>query len=133
MEMRSTELLCDGCGIPASPAHLEERFKRLEFATRFRPTHIGILFVAAAPSLALKDDFHGLPKSRTFLDSLLDALDVSGPETKTSAEMESPEAGFARLGEFQRRGYYLAYLSECPLPDDKDSVREAIDRLGPSL
>src|SRR2546427_6593769 len=40
-------LNCDGCGQPASPEHVAKRLKRLEWATRFRPLHISVLFLGA--------------------------------------------------------------------------------------
>ena len=114
-------LPCDGCGLPAGPEHMAARLTRLELATRFRPVHIGVLFVALAPPPRVEDDFYGPPESRTFFDSFLSALDIPA----------QPEA--ARLAEFQHRGYYLAYLSECPLPPGQESAAETIARLGPNL
>jgi hypothetical protein len=39
----------------------------------------------------------------------------------------------ARLAEFQRRGYYLANLSECPIPEKAEPVAATIDRLASTL
>ena len=132
MEKPSSWLPCDGCGLSASSAHIAERLKRLEVATRYRPTHIGVLFIATAPLVGQQDDFYGPPKSRSFFDPFLEAVGIFAAAT-TGAGGESIEAEIARLVEFQRKGYYLSYLSECPLPDEQDSVRSAINRLGPSL
>ncbi len=37
------------------------------------------------------------------------------------------------LAEFQRRGYYLTYLSECPIPEHVEPVQTTIDRLAGTL
>ena len=46
---------------------------------------------------------------------------------------DSHAADTARLAEFQRRGYYLAYLSECPIPENREPAASTIARLGPTL
>ena len=43
------EIVCDGCGRPATPEHIHERLARLEWATRFRPIHIQLLVLISAP------------------------------------------------------------------------------------
>lgn len=124
---------CDGCGLPASPQHIADRLKRLELYTRFRPVHIGILFVALAPALRPEDDFYGLAEPREFADPFLEALEIYSSADHSAAESNAHSANSARLAEFQRKGYYLAYLSECPLPENEDSVSPTIARLGPTL
>jgi hypothetical protein len=113
---------------------------RLELATRFRPIHINVLFVAWEPMPRPEDDFYRPPVSHDFFDSFLSALDIT------------PEDNNAKLLEFQRRGYYLAYLSECPVTPqhsansgreraqigagqetDDSAARECISRLAPTL
>ncbi len=132
MDAKSTSILCDGCGLPASPEHIAVRMKRLELVTRFRPIHIQVLFVALDPMPCPEDEFYRPPESRQFFDSLLSALDIS-----TQAESNAAEADAANLLEFQRRGYYLTYLSECPLPRShlasESAARERILRLAPTL
>jgi hypothetical protein len=114
-------LPCDGCGLSANPEHIAARIRRLELATRFRPIHVGILFVAASPSASAGDDFYGPPESKQSFDPLMEAL-------------ETPSGNAAeRLAEFQRRGHFLAYLSECPLPVDGQATPETIPRLAPNL
>jgi hypothetical protein len=115
-------LPCDGCGLPAAPEHIAERVKRLEFSTRFRPIHIGVLFVALAPSQHPENDFYGPPESGEFFDPFLEALSIPANSEKS-----------ARLAEFQRRGYYLAYISECPLGANQEPAAATIARLGPTL
>src|SRR5260370_23937994 len=140
MDANSTPILCDGCGVPASAEHIAARMERLELSTRFRPIHINVLFVALEPMQRPEDDFYRPPESRDFFDSFLSALDIT------------PETGNANLLEFQRRGYYLTYLSECAVtPQDSASpgrerallgagqeadhsaARECISRLAPTL
>jgi hypothetical protein len=135
MDANSTSILCDGCGLPASPEHIAARMERLELVTRFRPIHIQVLFVALDPPPRPEDEFYRPPEARRFFDSLLSALDIS-----TDAESNPGEAA-ANLLEFQRRGYYLTYLSECPLPvrnstsenADGSAASESISRLAPTL
>lgn len=132
MEIPQNYLPCDGCGLPASPAHIAQRVHRLELATRFRPVHIGILFVALEPATRAEDDFYGPPKSQEFFDSFLEALEIS-PANNSSAESKFEADDVARLAEFQHRGYFLSHLSECPLPEPKESPESAIARLAPTL
>jgi hypothetical protein len=136
MDANSNSILCDGCGLPASPDHIAARMERLELITRFRPIHIQMLFVALDPMPRPEDEFYRPPESRQFFDSLLSALDISA-----HPESNAAEAAAASLLEFQRRGYYLTYLSECPLPlpnstsdnADGSATRECISRLAPTL
>src|SRR5260221_9520292 len=128
MNLNSTPIICDGCGLPASPDHIAARVQRLEFATRFRPIHIGLLFVALAPMPRLEDDFYGPPESRSFFDPFLSAQDILPEAGKQSGEANGREADIARLLEFQREGYYLTYLSECSLlaQSDVNATHECI-------
>src|ERR1700686_3471677 len=122
MDPVSSTIACDGCGLQASAAHIAERVERLELATRFRPIHINILFVAASPLVRTGDDFYRPPESREFFDPFMEAVEISAAGNRTHGEMDSPESDAAKLAEFQRRGYYLAYLSECPLSTEGDAV-----------
>ncbi len=126
-------LPCDGCGLPASPQHIAERVRRLELSTRFRPVHISMLFVALAPAPSLKDDFYAPPESKEFFDPFMDALEIPSSAVATAPGSDTRAAETARLAEFQRRGYYLAYLSECPIRENGESAASTIARLGPTL
>ncbi len=126
-------LPCDGCGLPASPEHIAGRLRRLELSTRFRPVHIGVLFVALAPPVRSEDDFYGPAESKEFFDPFLDALEISSHSEKAALELDRHATASTRLAEFQRRGYYLAYLSECPIPENQEPVTPTIARLGPTL
>jgi hypothetical protein len=129
----SNSITCDGCGRPASPDHIAQRIARLELATRFRPIHIQMLFVAMAPMARPEDDFYGPPLSTDYFDSLMDAVGIPSPAGDASARTGHPEGDAARLAEFQRKGYYLSYLSECPIPEGSSSPNAEISTLGPAF
>ena len=126
-------LPCDGCGLPASPEHIAGRVRRLELSTRFRPVHMGVLFVALAPPVRPEDDFYGPPESKEFFDPFLDALEIYSSTDRAALGSDAQAADMARLAEFQRRGYYLAYLSECPIPESGEPAASTVARLGPTL
>ncbi len=127
-------LPCDGCGLPASPEHIAERVRRLELSTMFRPIHMGVLFIALAPPVRLEDDFYAPAKSKEFFDPFLEALEIPISSRDTSeTERNARAADSARLAEFQRGGYLLAYLAECPLPENQERASSTIARLGPTL
>jgi hypothetical protein len=128
-----SQIVCDGCGHPANAAHIAARFRRLELATRYRPIHIGVLFLAAAPPPAVADFFYApegegarrTHDSRKFFEAMMRGVGMTSPTGHDDA---------AKLGEFQHRGYFLAHASECPLDAGKialPSSRE--DALVPAL
>ena len=134
MQIPSTSILCDGCGRPASPEHIAERVARLELATRFRPVHINVLLVALAPMPRPENDFYGPPQSREYFESLMEALEILTPAREAAREWNQAVEDAARLTEFQRRGYYLSYLSECPLPEQSAGACAAtVSALGPGF
>jgi hypothetical protein len=106
MHIEPTTLLCDGCGLPASVQHIADRVARLERATRFRPIHINILFLALAPPSDPKKDFYGPNEAG---DPLLAALDIG-----QAGGAPSSDSNTASVIEFQKKGYFQTYLSECP-------------------
>jgi hypothetical protein len=126
-------LACDGCGLPASPQHIAERLSRLELSTRFRPVHIGVLFVALAPSVHPEDDFYGPSESKEFADPFPEALEIHSSADKALPGTDAHAIDSAILVEFQRKGYYLAYLSECPIPENEEPTASTIARLSPML
>jgi len=122
--------LCDGCGAQVDEAHIRRRIQRLEQATRFRPIHIQVLMLDAAPLSALEDDFYRAPGSprrsvgsQMFFDEIAKCLGRNPGET-TDEE--------ATLSEFQRRGFFLAYAVECPI-ESPELLAAAITRLAPTL
>ena len=148
MDANTTAIVCDGCGLPATPAHIAARMERLELVTRFRPIHINVLFVTLEPVPRPEDDFYRPPQSRDFFDAFLSALNISPEAGKANLESNGSEGDTAKLLEFQRRGYYLSYLSECPVTPplpagpsrerasqdrDESIASECISRLAPTL
>src|ERR1700680_2959281 len=92
-------LPCDGCGLPASPEHIARRVRRLELSTRFRPVHIGLLFVARAPSVRPEDDFYGPAESKEFAAPFLDAVEIHSPAEKAAPELDARAIESGRLAE----------------------------------
>jgi hypothetical protein len=97
-------LVCDGCGQSASPEHIARRLLRLEWTTRYRPVHIGALLLGSVSPLA-EEDFLYRGKFQGEAGRLLEAVGISTPG-------KSPETV---LSEFQRGGFFLAHVLECPL------------------
>ena len=126
-------LPCDGCDRAASPQHIAARVRRLELSTRFRPVHMSVLFVALAPPFRPEEDFYGPAESKEFFDPLLDALEIAPSTDIAASGSDNHTADIARLAEFQRRGYYLAYLSECPIGENEEPATSTITRLAPTL
>ena len=58
-------VVCDGCGAQADDAHIRARIERLELATRFRPIHIQVLLIDAAPPARPEDYFYAVTKDRS--------------------------------------------------------------------
>lgn len=118
-----SQVLCDGCGLPAGEEHVSRRLRRLELATRFRPIHIQVLLLAEAPPPRLEDYFYypapnraarsGL--SRVLFDELMRGVGIPAGEEKSDE---------ACLAEFQRRGFFLADSLECPVEEIVPGVRE---------
>jgi hypothetical protein len=116
--MTNTDLLCDGCGQPASSEHIAKRLQRLEWTTRYRPIHVGtVLLGASAPA----DDAEFLYAERgEFLGEAKYVLDACGLVT-------AGKSWQAVLTEFQRAGFLLTYALECPL--DPRFNEEAVSTL----
>ena len=102
----TTTLLCDGCGQAASGEHIARRLRRLEWTTRYRPVHMNTLILGAI-SPAQDKDFLYAPSGEFGGEAalLLDALGIS-------TAGKSAEAVHA---EFQRAGFFLTHVLECPL------------------
>lgn len=104
--MTSTTLLCDGCGQAATPEHTTRRLQRLEWMTRYRPVHVGTVLLGAyspdADSNFLYAETHEITgEARAVL--AVSGIDVGGKKKE------------AILSEFQRGGFLLGYVLECPL------------------
>lgn len=102
----SSQIVCDGCGQPASPAHLARRFQRLEWATRYRPIHLHTLLLGAV-SPVNQSDFLYSP-DEVYGGEAAQVLSAAGilAQGKTADAIHS---------EFQRHGLFLAHVLECPL------------------
>lgn len=122
--------VCDGCGRSVDEAHIRRRIERLEMATRFRPIHIGVLLIDAAPPARQEDFFyaaaHGARSAagQTYFEALAKLAGASGSGAPRTSGAEAE----AILAEFQRRGFFLAHAVECPF-DDASEVTAAIRRL----
>jgi hypothetical protein len=122
----TSPLRCDGCGQSASAKHIARRLDRLEWATRYRPVHIGTLFLGA---IAAESDAEFLyAENGQFAGQAGILLEASG----LSSVGKSAEA---TLAEFQRGGFFLAHVLECPLErgtNDIAAARELLDQRLPA-
>jgi hypothetical protein len=114
--MPSPDLICDGCGQAASPAHTVRRLARLERATRFRPVHIRSLLLGA---ISPEPDSH-------FLYSSGEARQGEAELLLASAAISGHNKGKdAMLSEFQRAGLFLTHVLECPLEAEQNNIAGA--------
>jgi hypothetical protein len=125
-------ILCDSCGRPADRQHSRERIERLELATRFRPVHIRVLLIDAAPPTRMDDYFYRAAKdgsvrfeaSRAYFDRL---VNCTGLERTSGVATEE-----AALAEFQRQGLFLAYAVECPV-ENLSGLSSVLKQAAPNL
>lgn len=121
--------VCDGCGERVDEHHIRRRIERLELATRFRPIHINVLLMDAAPPLATEDFFYapsGTARSAAGQGYFDELAKLAGAGRGSSADPE------AALSEFQRRGFFLASAVECPVAGGAD-LNAIIRRLAPTV
>ena len=106
MSGNTSEMLCDGCGQPASPEHLSRRLQRLEWATRYRPIHLHTLLLGAISPHASAEFLYS-PEDPHFGEAanLISAVGISAGD-KSADVIQS---------EVQRRGIYMTHALECPL------------------
>ncbi len=115
-------LTCDGCGQSATPEHTARRLQRLEWSTRYRPIHVGALLLSG---ISPRDDADFLYAGKFAGEAgrVLEAVGIAGGG-------KAPEAV---LSEFQRGGFFLAHLVECPLENGEVAQGPAetllVDRL----
>jgi len=106
MTTNTSEILCDGCGQPASPEHIACRLQRLEWATRYRPIHLHTLLLGAISPVAPAEFLYSPQEAHAGeAANLIAAAGISAVEKSADAI----------LSEFQRRGIYLTHVLECPL------------------
>lgn len=116
----SKPLTCDGCGQVASAKHIARRLQRLEWTTRYRPVHIHTLFLGAFSPLDEKDFLYapgGEFQGEAAL--LLDAVGIS-------AAGKSADVVHA---EFQRAGFFLTHVLECPIEVERSQATAVQDAL----
>jgi hypothetical protein len=120
---------CDGCGSQVDDAHISRRIERLELATRFRPIHIQVLLIDAAPPAREEDYFYRASSNREersvvarmYFDEIVKSAGIA-----VGAGISEEAA----LAEFQHRGYFLAYAAECPA-DSPEALSGELNRLAP--
>ena len=98
---------------------MAKRLRRLEWTTRYRPVHIGALLMSA---FAPEDDFEFLYSGNSpFRGEAARLLDVVGV----------PHAGRppeAVLADFQRRGFLLTHVLECPLETVANGAPQLLEK-----
>src|SRR6266849_9854658 len=105
MMTSSGALVCDGCGQTATTEHISRRLQRLEWTTRYRPVHINTLLLGAFSPIEEKDFLYS-PGSEFHGEAAL-LLEALGMAT-TGRAADSVQA------EFQRAGFFLTHVLECP-------------------
>lgn len=98
-------LACDGCGQKASAEHIARRLERLEWATRYRPVHIHTLLLGGMSPVEEREFVYS-PRGE-FRGEAASVFSAAG----ISLARKDPEAVHA---EFQRGGFFLTHILECP-------------------
>jgi hypothetical protein len=108
----------------ASPEHMARRLKRLEWSTRYRPVHISTLFLGAFSPLEEKDFFYS-PGGEFHGEAgfLLKALGIASAGRTTDLVH----------AEFQRAGFFLTHVLECPIENPLDNRANEAFLLGQRL
>lgn len=111
----SVKLSCDGCGQNASTEHIARRLQRLEWATRYRPVHINTLLLSDYSPLR-EEEFLYSPVGEFQGEArvLLEAARVS----RAGKSKEAVQA------EFQRAGFFLTHILECPIEKENGHFEE---------
>lgn len=106
-------LPCDGCGQTASAEHIARRLQRLEWTTRYRPVHINTLLLGAFSPLHDEDFLYapGGEDGEEFRGEAAQILEAVGIST-------AGKTRDAVHAEFQRAGFFLTHVLECPLNGD---------------
>src|SRR6266446_10773667 len=105
----SLDLPCDGCGRAASTEHIAGRIQRLEWTTRYRPVHIHTLFLGSVSPQRLEEFLYS--PNGEFQGEAARLLEAAGVSTAG----KTAEAVHA---EFQRAGFFLTYVLECPVENE---------------
>lgn len=122
----SSLILCDGCGQPASPVHIAQRLRRLEWATHYRPIHLHTLLLGAVSPTNDPEFFYssGEAHSGEAAHVFAAAGIAAENENRTVDSMHS---------EFQRRGLFLTHILECPLDSASVTAEIVINARLPNL
>ena len=115
--------LCDGCGAQVDEAHIRSRIERLEHATRYRPIHIQVLFLAAAPPSKPEDDFYraatSAKRSARFPEFFDEISKSIGRKPGDTADEEATLGGISArrlLSRLRRRMSHRIARSNSPPP-----------------
>lgn len=108
MSTANQELVCDGCGQPASPEHIARRLQRLEWATRYRPVHIHTVLLGAAPPVSDMEYLYS-PEGNFAAEAKVLA-EVAGLTALVRPKEQLQVA-------FQRGGFFAIHVLECPFTD----------------
>ena len=122
---------CDSCGLQVDDAHIRRRIERLELATRFRPIHIQVLLIDAAPPARETDYFYraaGNREERSVVARMYFDEIVKSAGIATGADLNEEAA----LAEFQHRGFFLAYTVECPV-GPPEALSAALNDMAPVM
>jgi hypothetical protein len=111
---RNQELVCDGCGQIAPPEHVARRLQRLEWATRYRPVHIGTLLLGAAAPRDDAEFFYSPQGAFEGEAALLAGVAALAPQERSKEPLHVA---------FQRRGFFATHVLECPFEDSSDAAR----------
>jgi hypothetical protein len=110
MMTNPSALVCDGCGQEALAEHIARRLQRLEWTTRYRPVHIHTLLLGAF-SPRVENEFLYAP-SEEFYGEAAQLFYAAGISM-------AGKAADTLQAEFQRAGYFLTHVLECPLDGDR--------------
>lgn len=117
---------CDGCGQVASAEHLAARFRRLEWATRYRPIHVNTLVLGdVAPAGDAEFVYSDVQPFRGEAARLLRVAGID-PAGKSAEEIHH---------EFQRAGFFVAHVLDCPVDKEAasgDNLHELIAKRLPA-
>ena len=107
-------LQCDGCGQKASAEHIARRLERLQWATRYRPVHIDTLLLGGMSPLDEREFVYspsGEFRGEAALVFSAAGVALAGKEVD------------AALAEFQRGGFFLTHVLECPFESASEDAK----------
>jgi hypothetical protein len=114
-------LVCDGCGQAALPGHIARRLQRLEWATRFRPVHIGTLLLGAAAPSSEAEFFYSPEGAFTGEAARLAEIAALARLDRTKEQLHIA---------FQRSGFFATHVLECPVEEGSRVAMADLVRAG---